>query len=85
MTNGVPTTYTLDYADGNRILAERTLPDASGYVRQGTDSQGQITSAWTFDPDGTVLVGPKGLVGHLVYGGVYDWSTSRLPRIIPHK
>jgi hypothetical protein len=81
---------TLDYAAGNRILAERTitgttlylyghdclgeytdhwlyyLPDASGYVRQGTDSQGQVVSTWTYDPDGTVLVGPKGLVSRVV-------------------
>ena len=93
------TTYTLDYAAGNRILAEQILtgttlylyghdclgeytstwlyylPDASGYVRQGTDSQGQVASAWTFDPDGTVLIGPQGPVSHLVCGGVYDWST----------
>jgi hypothetical protein len=93
------TTYTLDLADGNRILAEQTLtgttlylyghdclgkytdhwlyylPDASGYVRQGTDSQGQVVNTWTYDPDGTVLTGPKGLVSHLVCGGVYDWST----------
>jgi YD repeat-containing protein len=98
------TTYTLDYATDNRILAEKTitgttlylyghdclgeytnawlyyLPDASGYVRQGTDSQGQVTSAWTFDPDGTVLMGPQGLVSHLVCGGVYDWSTGLIYR-----
>jgi hypothetical protein len=98
------TTYTLDYAADNRILAEKTLtgttlylyghdclgeytnawlyylPDASGYVRQGTDSQGQVTSAWTYDPDGTVLIGPQGLVSHLVCGGVYDWSTGLIYR-----
>jgi YD repeat-containing protein len=95
------TTYTLDYADGNRILAEESdtgrtlylhgedclgqyadddswlyyLNDAEGLVRQGTDAQGEVISAWLFDPDGTVLEGPEGPVSHLVCGGVYDWST----------
>jgi hypothetical protein len=96
------TTYTVDYAAGNRILAEATLTgtllylyghdclgqydsvedewlyylnDAIGYVRQGADDQSQVTSSWLFDPDGTVLEGPQGLVSHLICGGVYDWST----------
>ena len=116
------TRYTLDYAAGNRILAETTptetvsylypsaslgtgghdcagsglpvgeqrgdelalsgaegwlyyLHDAEGYVRQGTDADGAIVSAWLFDPDGTVLEGPNGPLSHLVCGGVYDWST----------
>jgi hypothetical protein len=96
------TTYTVDYAAGNRILAEETitgaitylyghdclgqyddaedewlyyLNDATGYVRQGADEQGQVVSSWLFDPDGTVLEGPEGLVSHLICGGVYDWST----------
>jgi len=87
------TTYTLDYAAGNRILAEtsgdstvyypcghqcagRALPvgelrdgawlyylnDASGYLRQGTDAQGAVTSGWLFDPDGAILAGPEGPV-----------------------
>jgi YD repeat-containing protein len=96
------TTYTLDYAQGNRILAEETitgaitylyghdclgqydsaedewlyyLNDGIGYVRQGADEQGEVVSSWLFDPDGTVLEGPEGLVSHLICGGVYDWST----------
>jgi YD repeat-containing protein len=95
-------TYTLDYAAGNRILAEETitgttlylyggdclgeyddagdewlyyLPDAEGLVRQGMDEQGEVVSTWLFDPDGTLLEGPEGLVSHLICGGVYDWST----------
>ncbi len=51
------------------------LNDASGYVRQGADEQGEITSGWLFDPNGVVLEGPEGPVSHLVCGGVYDWST----------
>ena len=27
------------------------LPDAEGLVRQGTDEQGEVVSAWLFDPD----------------------------------
>ena len=59
------------------------LNDATGYVRQGADEQGQacrepsrtVVSNWLFDPDGTMLEGPQGLVSHLICGGVYDWST----------
>jgi hypothetical protein len=51
------------------------LNDATGYVRQGADEQGQVMSSWLFDPDGTVLEGPEGLASHLICGGVYDWST----------
>lgn len=51
------------------------LSDAEGLVRQGVDEQGWVVSNWLFDPDGTVLEGPEGLVSHLVCGGVYDWST----------
>ena len=102
------TTVTLDYAAGNRILAEETLtgttrylypsttlkagghdclgelrdgdwlyylPDAEGLVRQGADDQGDLVSAWLFDPDGALLEGPDGPVSHLVCGGVYDQST----------
>jgi YD repeat-containing protein len=51
------------------------LNDATGYVRQGADAQGEVMSSWLFDPDGTMLEGPQGLVSHLICGGVYDWST----------
>ena len=51
------------------------LSDAAGYVRQGANEQGVVISAWLFDPDGTLLEGPDGLVSHLVCGGVYDAST----------
>jgi hypothetical protein len=99
------TTYTLDYAAGDRILAEEAggsatlylygrdclgeqrggewlyyLPDAEGYVRQGTDAQGNVASTWLFDPDGTLLEGPEGPVSHLVCGGVYDSSTGLIYR-----
>ena len=90
---GQTTHFALDYAAGNRILAEIAptgtvqylygadclgefrdaaplyyLPDAAGYVRQGTDAGGDVVSAWLFDPDGALLEGPSGLVSHLVYG-----------------
>ncbi|MCP4539892.1 MAG: hypothetical protein GY832_22360 [Chloroflexi bacterium] len=90
----------MDYAAGNRVLAETTgdatmhylygydclgelrddawlyyLNDATGYVRQGADEQGEVTSGWLFDPNGVVLEGPEGPVSHLICGGVYDWST----------
>ena len=95
-------TYTLDHANGMRVLAERTvtgtmlylygrdclgqfddtenewlyyLNDAKGFVRQGTNEQGEVVSAWQFDPDGLVTEGPEGRVSHLVCGGIYDWST----------
>jgi YD repeat-containing protein len=51
------------------------LADGGGYVRQGADKQGQMVSAWLFDPVGTVLEGPEGPVSHLICNGVYDWST----------
>ena len=47
-------------------------------MRQGTDAQGDLVSAWLFDPDGTVLEGPDSPVSHLVCGGVYDQSTGLL-------
>jgi len=46
------------------------LPDAEGLVRQGLDAQGDLVSAWLFDPDGALLEGPAGPVSHLVCGGV---------------
>ncbi len=54
------------------------LPDAEGLVRQGMDAQGDLVSAWLFDPDGALLEGPAGPVSHLVCGGVYDQSTGLL-------
>jgi hypothetical protein len=51
------------------------LDDATGYVRQGTDDQGAVVSAWLFDPDGLVLEGPEGPVSRLMCRGMYDWST----------
>ena len=56
------------------------MHDAEGYVRQGVDAEGEVISAWLFDPDGTVLEGPNGPVSHLVCGGVYDWSTGLIYR-----
>ncbi len=54
------------------------LSDAEGLVRQSTDAQGDLASAWLFDPDGALLEGPAGPVSHLVCGGVYDQSTGLL-------
>ncbi len=78
-STGVTTTL---YLYGHECLGELRddewlyyLTDGTGYVRQGVNAQGQVVSAWLFDPDGTVLVGPEGPVSHLVCGGVYDWST----------
>ena len=54
------------------------LSDGEGYVRQGVDAQGQVSSAWVYTPDGQVMEGPEGPVTHLICGGVYDWSTGLL-------
>ena len=53
------------------------LYDGNGYVRQTVDEQAQPTYAWTFSPEGTVLLGEEGVVSHLSCSGdaVYDWST----------
>jgi hypothetical protein len=59
------------------------LADGLGYVRQGADELGQVVDSWLFDPDGGVLEGPKGLVSHLVCGGVYDWSTGLIGFLSP--
>ncbi len=78
-------TETVSYLYGHDCLGEQRddewlyyLNDAAGYVRQGAGEQGQVESAWLFDPDGLVIEGPQGLVSHLVCGGVYDWSTGLL-------
>jgi YD repeat-containing protein len=80
-------TSTVRYLYGETCLGEERdaiwlhyLPDAEGYVRQGTDATGAVASAWLFDPDGTLLEGPEGPVSHLVCGGVYDWSTGLIYR-----
>jgi len=64
-----------EFRDGEALYY---LPDAEGLVRQGTDAQGDLVSAWLFDPDGALLEGPDGPVSHLVCGGVYDQSTGLL-------
>lgn len=75
-------TETVSYLYGHTCLGEQRddewlyyLHDATGHVRQGADADGEITSTWLFDPDGTVLEGPNGPVSHLICAGVYDWST----------
>jgi YD repeat-containing protein len=75
-------TGTVQYLYGRDCLGELRdeerlyyLNDGDGLVRQGVDAEGEIVSAWLFDPDGTVLEGPEGPVSHLVCGGMYDWST----------
>jgi hypothetical protein len=46
-------------------------------VRQTTDQTATITLAWTFSPDGGVVLGEEGPVTHLgcENDAVYDWST----------
>jgi len=41
------------------------LHDAEGYVRQGADAEGDVISAWLFDPDGQ---------GNHVFGGFPCWK-----------
>jgi YD repeat-containing protein len=51
--------------------------DGEGLVRQTTDQTATITLAWTFSPDGGVVLGEEGPVTHLGCedDAVYDWST----------
>ena len=51
--------------------------DAKSLVRQTTNEAATITLAWTFSPEGGVLLGEEGPVTHLGCGddAVYDWST----------
>ncbi len=51
--------------------------DGRDFVRQTTNTQATITLAWTYSPEGMVLIGERGPVTHLDCGegAVYDWST----------
>ncbi len=51
--------------------------DGNSLVRQTTNSQAEVTLAWTFSPEGAVILGEEGPVTHLGCEGdaVYDWST----------
>lgn len=51
--------------------------DAKSLVRQTTNEAATITLAWTFSPEGGVLLGEEGPVTHLGCGddAVHDWST----------
>ncbi|MCK5920960.1 MAG: RHS repeat protein, partial [Methylococcales bacterium] len=51
--------------------------DGQNMVRQTTNKTAQVTLAWTFTPEGMVLLGEKGPVTHLDCGNsaIYDWST----------
>jgi hypothetical protein len=51
--------------------------DGNNLVRQTTNEEARVTFAWTFSPEGAVLLGEKGPVTHLGCGddAIYDWST----------
>jgi hypothetical protein len=51
--------------------------DGNGMVRQTTNETAKVTLAWTYTPEGMVLVGEEGPVTYLDCGtgGIYDWST----------
>jgi hypothetical protein len=49
--------------------------DAQPLVRQTTDSAGKVSLAWSYTPEGSVLMGEEGPVTNLECGAVYDWST----------
>ena len=51
--------------------------DGNALVRQTTDSSEAVTFAWTFSPEGAVVLGEEGPVSHLACSGdaVYDFST----------
>ncbi len=51
--------------------------DGNSLVRQTTNSQAEVTLAWTFSPEGAVILGEEGPVTHMGCEGdtIYDWST----------
>jgi YD repeat-containing protein len=51
--------------------------DGNHMVRQTTNETADVTLAWTYTPEGMVLVGEEGPVTYLDCGtgGIYDWST----------
>jgi YD repeat-containing protein len=51
--------------------------DGNHMVRQTTNETAEVTLAWTYTPEGIVLVGEEGPVTYLDCGsgGIYDWST----------
>jgi hypothetical protein len=49
--------------------------DGNHLVRQTTNEQAEVTFAWTFSPEGAVVLGEKGPVTNLGCGAIYDWST----------
>ncbi|RME22631.1 MAG: hypothetical protein D6800_10795, partial [Candidatus Zixiibacteriota bacterium] len=51
--------------------------DGSNLVRQITNQNEAITYAWTYSPEGAVILGPEGPVTRLDCGdnAIYDWST----------
>lgn len=49
--------------------------DGNHLVRQTTNEQAEVTFAWTFSPEGAVVLGEKGPVTNLGCGGIYDFST----------
>ncbi len=51
--------------------------DGNSLVRQTTNEQEDITMAWTFSPEGAVVLGEEGPVTNLDCGNnaTYDWST----------
>ena len=53
--------------------------DGNSLVRQTTNEQEDITLAWTFSPEGAVVLGEEGSVTNLDCGSnaTYDWSTQK--------
>lgn len=51
--------------------------DGNSLVRQTSNAQAEVTLAWTYSPEGAVLVGEEGPVTNLDCGGnaTYDFST----------
>ena len=51
--------------------------DGNGYVRQTVNENAEPTFAWTFSPEGAVILGEEGPVTHLSCTGdaIYDFST----------
>src|SRR5690606_38598413 len=51
--------------------------DGNNLVRQTTNEEAKVTLAWTYSPEGSVLIGEEGPVTHLgcTDDAVYDWST----------
>ncbi|MCP4363326.1 MAG: hypothetical protein GY796_35450, partial [Chloroflexi bacterium] len=54
--------------------------DGNNMVRQTTNEQAKVTLAWTYSPEGMILLGEEGPVTNLdcANNATYDWSTGLL-------